>query len=78
MDHVLADLERVVAADRAGRRLERVRRALILVRDSQSTSTSNVVRVAAHAGIITTDKYLKLLNESEVYQIAIGALYEPI
>ncbi|KAL1697946.1 hypothetical protein EV121DRAFT_218879, partial [Schizophyllum commune] len=51
--------------------LERVRRALILVRDSQSTSSSNVVRVAAHAGIITTDKYLKLLNESEVYQIAI-------
>ena len=58
--------------------LERVRRALILVRDSQSTSTSNVVRVAAHAGIITTDKYLKLLNESEVYQIAIGALFEPV
>ncbi|KAL1713074.1 hypothetical protein EV715DRAFT_212388, partial [Schizophyllum commune] len=51
--------------------LERVRNALAIVRDTESTSTSNVVRVAAHAGIITADKYLKLLNKSEVYEIAI-------
>ena len=53
-----------------------MRNALAIVRDTESTSTSNVVRVAAHAGIITADKYLKLLNKSEVYEIAIGAHFQ--
>lgn len=57
--------------------LERVKRNLSYIRDSPENArdepASPVIRVAAHAGLLMSEKYLSLTSEeSEVYRIAIG------
>ena len=63
--------------------LEGVKVDLTYIRDSPANlrdePASPVIRVAAHAGLIMTEKYLSLTSEeSEVYRIAIGTLIRSI
>lgn len=50
--------------------LDRLRRSLVKCRDH--ATAPNIIRVAAHAGVLMADKYFALMDECEVYYIAIG------
>lgn len=45
--------------------------ALSAVRDA--TDMPNVIRVAAHAALLVSQKYFAMTDDCEVYRIAIGA-----
>ncbi|KAL1724695.1 hypothetical protein EV714DRAFT_170969, partial [Schizophyllum commune] len=50
--------------------LDRLRRSLVKCRDH--ATAPNIIRVAAHAGVLMADKYFALMDECEVYYIAIA------
>jgi hypothetical protein len=54
--------------------LETIESSLAFARDSPPPGTLNIVRVAAAAGVLVAQKYLSLLDDCEIYAIAIGKL----
>jgi hypothetical protein len=56
--------------------LDDIERGLINARSSQDPHDLNVIKVAAHSGVLVSQKYLSLLACCEIYAIAIGR-YSP-
>ncbi len=43
--------------------------------DPWGNPTSNVICIAAHAGVLIADKYLALIKKCKIYKISIGTLF---
>jgi hypothetical protein len=52
--------------------LDTIEANLINARDDPPPGTFNIIRIAAHAGVLLTQKYLSLMDDCEVYAIAIS------
>ena len=52
--------------------LDNIERGLVSASNSRDPRTSNVIKVASHAGVMVSRKYLSLMDDCEIYAIAIG------
>jgi hypothetical protein len=55
--------------------LDTIEANLTNARDDPPPGTFNIIRIAAHAGVLLTQKYLSLMDDCEVYAIAISECY---
>jgi hypothetical protein len=51
---------------------------LALIRAHNTTEAPNVVRVAAHASLLLLLKYHSLMDDCDMYPIAIGKLFQHV
>lgn len=52
--------------------MELLRFRLTLMRDDSKNKLRPIMRVAAHSALIVVDKYLKLMEESDIYWMSVG------
>lgn len=55
--------------------LEDLRAGLTAARDDEEHDVANVVRVACHASILLLEKYLGIIEDHDIYILAIGMCY---